>query len=102
MSTRAFVIAALLLCLVLAAGASYYASSRPDGLNKVAADHGLAEQERRSAAADSPLAGYSTESVDSDRLSGGLAGALGVGAVLVLAGGLAFVVRRRTGTDSDG
>lgn len=101
MSTRAFAVAALLVCLVLAGGVSYYASDDPDGLNKVAIDKGLADQERESGAADSPLAGYSTGDINDDRLSGGLAGAAGVGVVLLLAGSLAYVVRRRT-ADSDG
>jgi PDGLE domain-containing protein len=74
---------------------SYYASDSPDGLNRVAADHGLSKQQQESAAKDSPLDGYNAKGVDNSRLSGGLAGVAGVFVVLVLAGGLAFVVRRR-------
>jgi hypothetical protein len=84
-----------LVALVLAGVVSYYASASPDGLNKVAEDKGFSAQEEESATADSPLAGYET-AVDNDRLSGGLAGVAGVVVVLALAGGLAFVVRRRT------
>lgn len=94
-STRLFVVGALLVSLLLAGLVSFYASGSPDGLNKVAADHGLAEQEKESATADSPLAGYATKDVTNERLSGGLAGIIGVGVVLLVAGGTAYVIRRR-------
>jgi cobalt/nickel transport protein len=99
MSTRRFAICALLVCVVLAGVGSFYASSHPDGLAKVAIDKGLAENEKESATADSPLAGYSTKDVDNERLSGGLAGIIGVASVVMIAGGLAYVVRRRSPAD---
>lgn len=95
-STKKFAVITLLVCLALAGLASYYASAHPDGLNKVAADQGLAHKEKSSVTADSPLAGYSTKDVANDRLSGGIAGAVGVTVVLLVAGGLAYVVRRRS------
>ena len=55
-STKVFVIGALIVTLLLAGVVSFYASSSPDGLNKVAADHGLADNEKDSATAHSPLA----------------------------------------------
>jgi hypothetical protein len=99
MATRTFAVYALLVCVVLAGVVSFYASNHPDGLNKVALDKGLAKNERQSAAADSPLAGYSTRNVGNARLSSGLAGVIGVTSVLVIAGGVAYVVRRRTPAD---
>ena len=49
------------------------------------------------------LIGYHTKGVGNDRLSGGLAGVVGVLVVLTLAGGLVLVVRRRrTPDDVDG
>jgi len=42
MSTRRLLLAGLATCLVLAAVADTLASGRPDGLERVAADHGLA------------------------------------------------------------
>ena len=99
--TRVFVVAALVVTLALAGGVSYYASSSPDGLSKVAADKGFDAQQRDSVVTDSPMAGYATKGVDNERLSGGLAGAVGVGVVLVLAGGLAYAVRRR-GASTEG
>ena len=95
MSTRAFVIAGLLVALLLAGVVSFYASSRPDGLERAATDHGITQAEQQHAAEDGPFADYRTKGVDNGRLSGGLAGVVGSLVVLTLAGGLAFVVRRR-------
>jgi hypothetical protein len=98
-SNKTFAVAAVLLALLLGGVVSYYASGSPDGLNRVAEDKGFIDEERASAAADSPFADYSTRDVSNERLSGGLAGVVGVAVVLVVAGGLALVVRRRTPAD---
>ena len=45
--------------------------------------------------ADSPLADYQTRGVEDERVSGGLAGLIGVTAVLGLSGGLFWALRRR-------
>jgi cobalt/nickel transport protein len=94
-STRALLVTGVLVALLLAGVVSYYASSAPDGLNRVAQDQGFAGTQRPHASDDSPLAGYSTRGVRNERLSGGLAGVAGSLVVLVLAGGLTLVVRRR-------
>jgi len=96
MPTWLLVTAGLVVALLLAGVVSFYASSSPDGLNKVAEDHGFAGTAGEHAAADSPFANYSTRGVDNDRLAGGLAGVAGAVVVLALAGGLAFVVRRKS------
>jgi cobalt/nickel transport system permease protein/cobalt/nickel transport protein len=83
------------VALLLAGVVSYYASDSPDGLNRVAQDKGFAATEKDHRAADGPFAGYRTEDVGNDRLSGAIAGVVGVGVVLVLVGGLVLVVRRR-------
>jgi hypothetical protein len=97
-SRRISWIAGLLLTLVIAGVVSYYASSHPDGLEWAAGESGFADTARDSAAADSPLADYGVAGVDDGRLSGGLAGVIGVAVTLVLAGGLTLLLRRRTGT----
>ena len=96
--TRLVVVTGLLLALLLAGVASYYAASAPDGLNRVAQDSGFAstEEQRNDV---TPLAGYETAGVENDRLSGGLAGVVGCVVVLALAGGLTWVLRARARTD---
>lgn len=93
--TRWFILGGVLVALLLAGFASYYASTSPDGLEKVAADKGLDSGARDSATAGSPLADYSVSGVSNERLSGGLAGVIGVGVTLAFAGGLFLLVRKR-------
>lgn len=100
-STRVFVIAAIVISLVCAGVVSYYASSSPDGLNKVAADKGFDSTEKDSATDGSPFAGYDAAGVDNERLGGAAAGVAGVAVVLLLAGGLGYVVRRRSGPTAE-
>ena len=85
----------LVAALLLAGVVSFYASGDPDGLNRVAEDAGFSSAEADSPTAGSPLAGYQTSGIGQDRLSGGFAGVAGVLVVLVLAGGVTHVVRRR-------
>jgi cobalt/nickel transport protein len=92
--TRLLVTAGLLVALLLAGVASYYAASSPDGLNRVAQDQGFASAaEQRNDVA--PFAGYETAGVDHGRVSGGLAGVAGCLVVLVLVGGTTRALRTR-------
>jgi cobalt/nickel transport protein len=92
---RTFLALGVLVCLLLAGVASYYASSHPDGLEHVAEQTGFLDSAEESAAADSPLADYSTRGVGDERLSGGLAGVIGVVVMLLLSSGLFWTLRRR-------
>ncbi|MGV9938681.1 energy-coupling factor ABC transporter permease [Streptomyces sp. NPDC003401] len=90
----------LVASLVLAGFVSFYASSDPDGLEKVAADKGIDRKTEEHAAADSPLADYGVQDVDDARLSGGLAGVIGVGTTVVAGSAVFWAVRRRRGADA--
>jgi len=100
-SQRAVWLGLLVAALLVAGVASYYASSHPDGLEHVAERTGFIDAAEDSAAADSPLADYQTSGVDDPRVSGGLAGVIGVVVMLVLSTGLFRVVRRRGSQDDD-
>jgi cobalt/nickel transport system permease protein len=95
-------IGGLVAALVLAGFVSFYASANPDGLEKVAADKGIDKNVEEHAAAGSPLADYGVEGVETARLSGGLAGVIGVGATLAVGTGAFWVVRRRRATSASG
>ncbi|MFI6421396.1 energy-coupling factor ABC transporter permease [Streptomyces sp. NPDC050842] len=88
-------IGGVVTALVLAGFVSFYASASPDGLEKVAADKGFDAKVEEHAAAGSPLADYGVKDVDNARLSGGLAGTIGVGVTLAVGTGAFWVVRRR-------
>ena len=106
---RLFIAGGLLVALALALLVSPFASSSPDGLNKVAERPGLRRQRARSTLFENgPLAGYAVKGVDDDRLSTGSAGLIGVlvtfgiglGAVRPRAGHA--LRRRRTGPSRPG
>ncbi|MFC8494978.1 energy-coupling factor ABC transporter permease [Streptomyces sp. NPDC057235] len=96
-SPRKLWIGGVATALVLAGFVSFYASASPDGLEKVAADKGIdaKAEEYEHATADSPLADYGVRGIAAERLSGGLAGVIGVGATLAVGTGVFLVVRRR-------
>ena len=98
-SRRRLWISGLVASLVLAGFVSFYASASPDGLEKVARDKGIDKTAGKHASSDSPLAGYGVKDVGNARLSGGLAGVIGVGVTVVAGSGVFWAVRRRRSTD---
>ncbi|WP_309093728.1 energy-coupling factor ABC transporter permease [Streptomyces sp.] len=99
-SRRTLWITGLVTSLVLAGFVSFYASADPDGLEKVASDHGIDKKAEEHTVADSPLADYGVKDVDDARLSGGLAGVIGVGVTVVAGTGVFWAVRRRRTADT--
>ncbi|BFO22270.1 energy-coupling factor ABC transporter permease [Streptomyces sp. KM77-8] len=99
-SRRKVWITGLVTSLVLAGFVSFYASANPDGLEKVATDQGMDEKAEEHAISGSPLADYGVEDVDDARLSGGLAGVIGVGVTVVAGTGVFWAVRRRRTEDT--
>jgi cobalt/nickel transport protein len=93
---RWFFVAFLAAALLIAGVVSFYASGHPDGLEYVAKTTGFVDSAGNSAAG-SPLADYGVAGVKNARLSVGLAGIIGVLVTLLLAGSLAWLLRRRTG-----
>ncbi len=84
-SVWAIVAVGLAIALFAAGFVSYYASSSPDGLEKVAEDHGFLQNATDSANAALPTAGYAITGFDSERVSVGLAGVIGVVVMAVVA-----------------
>lgn len=92
MTRRGFYLVFLVAALLIAGVASYYASAHPDGLLYVAERTGFLDSAEDSPTSDSPLAHYR---------GGGLAGVIGVLMVLLFAGGLAWLLRRRGDEQTD-
>ncbi|MFE6163279.1 energy-coupling factor ABC transporter permease [Streptomyces sp. NPDC056486] len=99
-SHRKVWISGLIASLVLAGFVSFYASANPDGLEKVAADKGIDKKAEEHASSDSPLADYGVKDITDSRLSGGLAGVIGVGVTVVAGSGIFWALRRRRTTDT--
>jgi cobalt/nickel transport protein len=100
-STRRLVVLGLLVSALVAGVLSSYASGHPDGLTFVARTLGFADSERSSATSGSPLAGYTMSGVGDARLSGGLAGLVGVAVVGLLMAALVLLLRRRAPRSED-
>lgn len=96
-SNRRFYITFLVVALLIGGVISFYASGDPDGLEFVAGSKGFLDTARDHATGDGPLADYGVRGIGDARLSGGLAGIIGVLVTLLLAGLVARVVRRRSG-----
>ena len=75
---RLFIAGGLLVAIGLAMLASGFASGSPDGLNKVAEDHGFAANAKEHLFENGPLAGYAVKGVNGDRLSTAISGLIGV------------------------
>lgn len=94
--TRRFVVGGVAVALLLALFVSPFASSSPDGLERVAIDNGLDSEVRDHALADGPLADYSVAGVGDEALGTGLSGVIGVVATFALGSLVLLVVRRRS------
>ncbi len=101
MSTRRLVVTGLVVSALIAGVLSFYASGHPDGLTHVAESLGFSGTARRSATSGSPLAGYAVSGVHDARLSGGLAGLLGIAVVGLAMTGLVLLLRRRAPRSED-
>ena len=88
------VLVGLALSLVIAGGISFYASSQPDGFEKSAGEIGFLDTAEDSPLADSPLAEYGVAGVENERLSGGLAGVIGVASTAAISFGIFYGLRR--------
>lgn len=75
---RLFLLGGLLIAVGLGLFVSPFASSDPDGLERVATEEGFIDSAEDHSFRDSPVADYSVKGVDDSRVSTGLAGMIGV------------------------
>lgn len=96
-SYRVFIALALAVAVGLAVAVSPFASSSPDGLEKVAEDKAFLDDGKlHSIQDDAPIPDYAFPGVDNERVATGLAGFVGTLGVFAIGYGLAFLLRRRT------
>ena len=98
-SNRKFIVMGVLVSALLAGGASFYASSNPDGLEKVAEDIGFIDTAKENANSDTTLADYGVKGIENERLSVGVSGLIGVVATGAISGGLFLLLRRKKPTN---
>jgi PDGLE domain len=96
LSIRLFCIVGLAVAIGLATAVSPYASSSPDGLERVAEDKAFLDKgELHAVQEDSPIPDYAFPGVENERVATGLAGFVGTLGVFAIGYGLAYVIRRR-------
>jgi hypothetical protein len=96
---RRFTILALAVAIGLGTAASPFASSSPDGLERVADDEGFLDKGRLASVQEhSPIADYAAPGISDERVATGVAGFAGTLLVFGLAAGAGTVVRRRGAT----
>jgi PDGLE domain len=88
---RVFIVLALSVAIGLATAASPFASSAPDGLEKVAEREGFLDEGR---SRDAPIPDYAFPGIRDDRLATGAAGFAGTLLVLAAGWGAIRLVRR--------
>jgi hypothetical protein len=94
-SNKKFYIGGTLISLLLAGVVSFYASSHPDGLEKVAEEIGFIETAEDPATAGSALADYEVAGIENDRAAVGIAGVIGVAATGLIATGFFMYLGKR-------
>jgi len=77
-SLKNFYLSFFFVALFLAGVISFYASSSPDGLEKVAEEIGFIDTAQDSAVANSPFSDYGVFGIANERLSVGISGVIGV------------------------
>ena len=83
-----WVLSMLVVCLVIAGIFSLFASSEPDGLERIAEDQEFIHAGEGNEVIESPMPDYAVQGIENESLAGSLAGIIGV----VLMFGLVMVV----------
>jgi cobalt/nickel transport system permease protein len=92
---RTFLAGGLIVTVLFAVVVSQFAADDPDGLERVAADTGIAESAEDHALGASPFADYATAGLGNETLSLAVAGTTGVAITLAVGTGLVLAVRDR-------
>lgn len=90
------IVIGLLIALILAFLISPFASSSPDGLEKVAEEKGFIEKGKVEPAANFPLPDYTWPGLKDEKMATSLAGIFGTLVVFGLAYGAGAILKKRT------
>ena len=89
------IITGLVIALVLAGIISIFASSWPDGLEKVAEKLNFLEKGEGQPALTSPIPGYAIPGIGNEKLAKSIAGILGTLVVFGFSYGIAMLIKQR-------
>ena len=92
---KKFLVSGFVVSLFLAGVVSFYASSDPDGLEKVAEDIGFLESAEDHTYADGALADYGVKGIENERASVGVAGVIGVIGTAIVGGAFFTFIARK-------
>jgi len=92
---RKEILIGLIIALILAFFLSPLASSLPDGLEKVAHDHGFIAQGETSSILKSPIPDYSFPGIKNEKMATAISGLLGTLVIFGIGCGLALLLKRR-------
>jgi cobalt/nickel transport protein len=95
LNNRKFYVSGFIVSLFLAGVVSFYASSNPDGLEKVAEDVGFLETAKDHTYSDGTLADYGVKGIENERASVGAAGIIGVIGTAAVGGALFTFISRK-------
>ncbi len=85
----------LLIAVITAGAIALFASSSPDGLERVAIDRGFIEKGEARQVVSSPMPDYTLPHIENEKFSASLAGILGTLVVFGLGYGLGLLLKRR-------
>jgi hypothetical protein len=96
-STKLIIVAGLVAALALVVFVAPFADSDPDGLERVAIDHGIGSAAQDHDLEASPFADYGVDGIDNPPVSTALAGIVGIVVVFGVGYGV-FAATRRLGS----
>ena len=92
---KKIVIIGLFVALILAIFVSPFASSWPDGLEKVAEDKGFIHLSETQPIIPSPIPDYAWPGINNERLATSIAGLVGTVIIFALGLGLGYLLKRK-------
>ena len=93
--SRKEIVIGLIIALVVAFFLSPLASSWPDGLEKVAHDHGFIAKSEQGTILKSPIPDYAFPGIKNEKMATAISGLLGTFVIFGIGCGLALLLKRR-------
>jgi cobalt/nickel transport protein len=93
--SRKEIVIGLIMAVIVAIFLSPLASSWPDGLEKVAHDHGFIAKSEQGSILKSPIPDYAFPGIKNEKMATAISGLLGTFVIFGIGCGLALLLKRR-------